>query len=109
MTTSPRYDPNLLSSHNTEKVRKAWNQLNKDKDKPLLNRAAGELYPPGSTFKIITSAAALSAGLSPDTTRPNEHTYKPPKFSISRVVCGGKDPLSMAEALEVSCNTWFAH
>ena len=115
MTTFPRYDPNLLSSHNTEKVRKAWNQLNKDKDKPLLNRAAGELYPPGSTFKIITSAAALSAGLSPDTTRPNEHTYKPPQTTreienFGGENCfGGKDPLSMAEALEVSCNTWFAH
>ncbi|HZD01070.1 MAG TPA: penicillin-binding protein 2 [Actinomycetes bacterium] len=115
MTTFPRYDPNDLSSHDTEKVRKAWAKLNKDRDKPLLNRAAGELYPPGSTFKIITAAAALSAGMSPDTTRPNEHTYKPPQTTREiqnfggENCLGGKDPLSMAEALEVSCNTWFAH
>jgi peptidoglycan glycosyltransferase len=115
MTTFPRFDPNDLSSHDTEKVRKAWDQLNKDRDKPLLNRAAGELYPPGSTFKIVTAAAALSNGMHPDTTRPNEHTYKPPQTNREiqnfggENCLGGKDPLSMAEALEVSCNTWFAH
>src|SRR6266568_4225 len=71
MTTYPRYDPNDLSSHDTKAVRKAWDRLNKDPGKPLLNRADGELYPPGSTFKIITAAAALENGLSPDTTRKN--------------------------------------
>ncbi len=115
MTTFPRYDPNLLSSHDTDKVRKAWDQLNKDRNKPLLNRAAGELYPPGSTFKIVTAAAALSAGMSPSTARPNEHTYTPPQTTrqiqnFGGENCfGGKNPLTMAEALEVSCNTWFAH
>jgi peptidoglycan glycosyltransferase len=115
MTTFPRYDPNALSTHDTDKVRRAWSQLNKDPGKPLLNRAAGELYPPGSTFKIITAAAALSHGMHPDTTRPNEHTYKPPQTTreiqnFGGENCfGGKDPLSLAEALEVSCNTWFAH
>jgi penicillin-binding protein A len=115
MTTFPRYNPNALSSHDTSRVRAAWNQLNKDPGKPLLNRAAGELYPPGSTFKIITAAAALSSGMRPDTARPNEHTYKPPQTTreiqnFGGENCfGGKDPLTMAEALEVSCNTWFAH
>jgi peptidoglycan glycosyltransferase len=115
MTTYPRYDPNDLSSHNTKAVRKAWDELNKDPDKPLLNRAAGELYPPGSTFKIITAAAALEAGMSPETTRANEHTYTP--LQTKRAIqnfggedCfGGKDPLRLDEALEVSCNTYFAH
>lgn len=115
MTTFPRYDPNLLSSHNTDEVRKAWNRLTKDPDEPLLNRAAGQLYPPGSTFKIITAAAALSNGMSPDTTRPNEHTYTPPQTTRAiqnfggETCLGGKNPLTLAEALEVSCNTWFAH
>jgi peptidoglycan glycosyltransferase len=115
MTTYPRYDPNDLSSHDTKKVRKAWDELNKDPGKPLLNRAAGELYPPGSTFKVITAAAALENGMSPDTTRRNEHTYTPPQTrraiqNFGGEQCfGGKDPLSLAEALEVSCNTYFAH
>jgi penicillin-binding protein A len=115
MTTFPRYDPNDLSSHDTDKVRKAWNRLNKDPDNPLLNRAAGELYPPGSTFKIITAAAALESGLNPDSARPNEHTYTPPQTSRAienfggENCFGGKDPLTLTEALEVSCNTYFAH
>jgi len=115
MTTYPRYDPNDLSSHNTDQVRKAWDQLNKDPDKPLLNRAAGELYPPGSTFKIITTAAALSSGLRPDSTRQNERTYRPPQTTREienfggESCLGGKDPLRLDEALEVSCNTFFAH
>jgi peptidoglycan glycosyltransferase len=115
MTTFPRYDPNDLSSHDTKAVRKAWDQLNKDPDKPLLNRAAGELYPPGSTFKIITAAAALENGFSPDTARKNEHTYTPPQTTRAienfggENCFGGKDPLTLTEALEVSCNTYFAH
>jgi peptidoglycan glycosyltransferase len=115
MTTFPRYDPNDLSSHNTQQVRKAWDQLNKDPDKPLINRAAGELYPPGSTFKIITSAAALESGLKPGSARPNERTYTPPQTNRAienfggENCFGGKDPLTLTEALEVSCNTWFAH
>jgi penicillin-binding protein A len=115
MTTYPRYDPNDLSSHDTQEVRKAWDQLNKDPDKPLLNRAAGELYPPGSTFKIITAAAALENGMSPATTRKNEHTYTPPQTNRAiqnfggETCFGGKDPLRLDEALEVSCNTYFAH
>jgi peptidoglycan glycosyltransferase len=50
MTTYPRYDPNELSGHNPEAIRRNWDRLVKDEDDPLLNRAAGALYPPGSTF-----------------------------------------------------------
>jgi peptidoglycan glycosyltransferase len=115
MTTFPRYDPNQLSSHDTREVRKAWTQLQKDPGKPLLNRAAGERYPPGSTFKIITAAAALEDGMHPETARQNELTYTPPQTTKSiqnfggENCFGGKSPLRLDEALEVSCNTYFAH
>jgi penicillin-binding protein A len=115
MTTYPRYDPNDLSSHDTKAVRKAWNALQKDPDSPLMNRAAGARYPPGSTFKVITAAAALEDGMHPDTTRKNELTYTPPQTTKSiqnfggENCFGGKDPLQLQEALEVSCNTYFAH
>ena len=63
MVSTPSYDPNVLSSHDPAKIRKAHKTLSEDKDRPLLNRAAEEVYPPGSTFKVITAAAALENGM----------------------------------------------
>ena len=60
----PSYDSNLLVDPAQQDV--AWGQLTGNKDKPLLNRVAQGVYPPGSTFKIITAAAALESGISPD-------------------------------------------
>ena len=66
MVSSPSYDPNLLSTHDAEAQGATWQQLRDDPDSPLTNRAIAERYPPGSTFKVITTAAALQAGI-PDT------------------------------------------
>jgi peptidoglycan glycosyltransferase len=115
MTSYPRFDPNDLSSHDTAKMRAAWNKLNSDEDKPLLNRSADESYPPGSTFKVITSAAAMtSLRLHPDSALQNADTYTPPQtraaiqnFGGERCA-GGKQPITLLEALEVSCNTVYA-
>ena len=63
MVSSPGYDPNLLASHDLDVQSTAWQQLRDDPDSPLTNRAISERYPPGSTFKVITTAAALEAGL----------------------------------------------
>ncbi len=62
MVSHPTYDPNDLASHDLSEVDKNYNALNKDPDKPLLNRTIDELYPPGSVFKVVTAAAALSTG-----------------------------------------------
>ena len=63
MVSSPSYDPNALSSHNNESVLAAYQQLNEDADRPLLNRSiGGDTYAPGSTFKIIDAVAALESG-----------------------------------------------
>jgi peptidoglycan glycosyltransferase len=63
MVSSPTYDPNRLAGHDVKAVQRAYSALNDDPDDPLVNRAiAGDLYPPGSTFKIVTAAAALSTG-----------------------------------------------
>ena len=66
MVSSPSYDPNLLSSHDPEVQAQAWQRLRDDPDNPLTNRAISETYPPGSTFKVITTAAALQAGATDD-------------------------------------------
>jgi len=115
MTTFPRYNPNALTSHDTATVQKNWNQYIKDPNDPLLNRAAGGLYPPGSTFKVITAAAALENGHRPDEQRPNELTYTPPQTTKAIQNFGGENcnpgqaTITMTQALTISCNTYFAH
>ncbi|HKF00070.1 MAG TPA: penicillin-binding transpeptidase domain-containing protein [Actinomycetes bacterium] len=114
LTSFPRYDPNALSTHDTDKMRSAWKQLNEDEDKPLLSRATAELYPPGSTFKLVTAAAALQDGMTPDSGIENSVSYTPPQTRVpirnfgGEACLGNKQPITLAEALEVSCNTAFA-
>jgi len=60
----PDFDPNAIVD--ASKQDEAWSQLNGNKDRPLLNRVAQGLYPPGSTFKIVTAAAALESGIDPN-------------------------------------------
>jgi len=63
MVSHPQYDPTTLSGHNLDSVAKAWTKLNTAPGRPAVNRAiGGDLYPPGSTFKLVTAAAALSSG-----------------------------------------------
>jgi len=63
MVSAPSFDPNSLATHNTTDEAKAANSLAADALQPELNRALAQTYPPGSTFKIITSAAAMDNGL----------------------------------------------
>lgn len=115
MVTSPTYDPNQLSSHNLTEVQSAYAKLSKESSQPMLNRAInGDLYPPGSTFKLIDAAAALESG---DYTAdseldgsarlrlPGTNTYLPNDFDGA---CGANDKVTMTRAMTVSCNTAFA-
>jgi peptidoglycan glycosyltransferase len=108
----PSFDPNPLASHSVSTAQAAYNQLNADKDgKPLLNRGFSETYPPGSTFKVIDSAVALSNGLNPDTVLKGGESYTPPQTTVpihnaSGVNC--PDQITLRQALVVSCNTAFA-
>ncbi len=51
MVSKPSFDPNNLN--------KVWKTLNKNEDRPLLNRSVSGLYAPGSTFKVVTGVSAL--------------------------------------------------
>ena len=112
MTTFPRYDPNQLSSHNPEAIRRNWDRLVNDEDAPLLNRAAGALYPPGSTFKVVTAAAALEDGVSVNQPLPSPTVLDVPQTSADIRNFGGAScgdgSLNLTEALVISCNTTFA-
>jgi penicillin-binding protein A len=113
MTTFPRYDPNQLSSHNPEAIRRNWERLVNDENGPLLNRAAGALYPPGSTFKVVTAAAALENGVTMTQELPSPTVLDVPQTSadirnFGGSSCGGGGTLTLTEALRISCNTTFA-
>ncbi|MEV6265922.1 penicillin-binding transpeptidase domain-containing protein [Kribbella sp. NPDC051936] len=113
MASRPSYDPNLLASHDSEKVGAAWKNLNADKDKPLSNRAVQELYPPGSTFKLVTAAAALSSGKYTPESKVNSPAELPlPQTTVPLVNedgknCGGSNSATLTVALRYSCNTAF--
>jgi penicillin-binding protein 2 len=65
MVSLPSYDDNIFA----KEIGEDYLKLEKDERRPLINYAIGGLYPPGSTFKMITSAAALAEGvISPETT-----------------------------------------
>jgi peptidoglycan glycosyltransferase len=111
--SSPSYDPNDLASHHLRETRAAWERLNEDPAKPLLNRAIRESYPPGSTFKLITAAAALENGFSPDQTFTDPAALDLPQTTstisnFSGGTCNGGQPITLTQALTVSCNTTFA-
>jgi peptidoglycan glycosyltransferase len=65
MVSMPGYDPNPMASHDFEAAGEAYQELIKDPNRPMSDRSREEIYPPGSTFKLVTSAAALQNGYEP--------------------------------------------
>ncbi|MGZ4113852.1 MAG: peptidoglycan D,D-transpeptidase FtsI family protein [Actinomycetota bacterium] len=110
--SKPNYDPNLLAAQDTAKVTAAWKRLTSAPDNPMLSRAISELYPPGSTFKTVTSSAALSDGYGPDSQWPNPHILDLPQTTATiqnfgGEYCPGGSQITLIEALTVSCNVVF--
>jgi peptidoglycan glycosyltransferase len=111
MVTSPSYDPNVLSSHNQASITQNWEKLIANSANPMLDRALSQTYPPGSTFKLITAAAALSTGrYTPTTVIPAPTTLPLPQstsvlHNFQGESCGGQ--ATLIQALTISCNTAF--
>jgi cell division protein FtsI/penicillin-binding protein 2 len=110
LVSTPSYDPAVLSG-NGPAVTAAWARLNGDREKPMLNRAVRQTYPPGSTFKVVTAAAALDAGVVTDLDEPTDspapYTLPGTTTSLTNESEGCKDaPLRVA--FMWSCNTFFA-
>lgn len=114
MVSKPGYDPDELASHNGKSVRQARARLLGASGEPLVNRAIrGDLYPPGSVFKLVTSAAALESG----DFEPGSQVHAPvrlklPQSSISLPnhggsSCGAGDSVTLERALTISCNTAY--
>jgi penicillin-binding protein A len=113
MVSTPSYDPNPLASHASPVQREAWNQVNSG-DRPLTNRTVRETYPPGSTFKLVVTAAALSSGdFDENTQLTAAPTIELPGTNVDLEnfngnPCGGTPTVPLKDALARSCNTAFA-
>ncbi|MEU7644352.1 peptidoglycan D,D-transpeptidase FtsI family protein [Streptomyces huasconensis] len=110
LASTPSYDPGDFAGNTDEEAEK-FIELDKDKDKPLVNRALRETYPPGSTFKVVTAAAALEHGLYDDI---DGKTRSPLPWVMPNTTTPLKNEgdlpcknASLREALRVSCNTVF--
>ncbi len=113
MWSNPGYDPEDLSTGTAAEMRAAWEALNADPREPLLSKAFQELYLPGSTFKLVTSTAALENGYTPETQIPNPHVLDLPFTdddlqNFGNSFCnGGSRTVSLAIAFRSSCNVPF--
>ncbi|CAN5558908.1 D,D-transpeptidase PbpA [soil metagenome] len=112
LVSSPSFDPNLLASHDLNEQSQAWQELRDAPNSPLTNRAISERYPPGSTFKVITTAAALQSGITVDDqfTAEPEITLPDSTNTLQNyggTPCGSGPTASLTEAFRRSCNTAF--
>jgi peptidoglycan glycosyltransferase len=111
LASTPTYDPNGLSSHDPKAIRAYRARLT---EAQLDNQAINERYSPGSVFKVIVSAAALSTGsYTPDTKVPAPDRLSLPGSShqlenFNGESCNGGADQSLIAALTISCNTAFA-
>ena len=100
LASSPAFDPNNIDE--------TFPELQSDPDAPLINRATQSLYPPGSTFKVITAAAALQAGVSPSKTFFDDGTYELPGYTVHNFRGKEYGQVSFTQALVFSINAIFA-
>ncbi|MGW0942672.1 penicillin-binding transpeptidase domain-containing protein [Streptomyces sp. NPDC002623] len=112
LVSTPSYDPSKFAG-SSDADSDAWSAVQKknDADDPMLNRALRETYPPGSTFKVVTAAAALENG---EVSGVDEKTETPDPFKLPESSSkltnehGDCENATLRYALMVSCNTVFA-
>jgi peptidoglycan glycosyltransferase len=109
--STPSFDPNVLSTNDDAEIIKNYRQLKDDPARPLNNRAiAGDLYHPGSVYKLVVAAAAIESGAAtPSTEFANPATLQLPQSTsvmqnASRSTCGTGEKATLQQALVLSCN-----
>jgi peptidoglycan glycosyltransferase len=115
MVSTPSYDPNPLASHDGPAQKAAWNALDPNSpDSPLIDKAVSSTYPPGSTFKLVNTAAALEA----NAITPQTPVTAAPRITLPDSVttlenydgeaCGSGPTVPFSVAFAKSCNAPFA-
>ena len=107
----PTFDPNAISNTDIGAARAAKEALDEAPGEPLLTSAHRQVFPPGSTFKVVTAASALENGVVTPTNPvfPEVVSYELPLTNVGLQnfggsLCGG----DLATSLARSCNTTFA-
>ena len=112
--SNPSYDPTPLAGHDPVAEKAAFEAINSG-EKPGLSRAFGDVYPPGSIFKVVTAAAGLRNGITPEKSYPNPAVLELPDSTVGlrnfgggvcRADSGGQ--VSLRLGFIQSCNTTFA-
>jgi peptidoglycan glycosyltransferase len=114
MASYPTYNPNRYATLSGTRLDKIDKQYRRDARQPLLNRAINETFPPGSSFKVVTSSTWLSAKASRS---PQTAVFAPPALTLpngnllrndANETCGnGRPPL--IQAFYISCNSAFGN
>jgi peptidoglycan glycosyltransferase len=111
LVTYPRFDPNSLIGADSGA---AGTALEDDQDEPLRDRSIDQTYPPGSIFKVITTASGLDTGLvSPSSEFEDPLALELPGSestiqNFNGRVCGNGTTVTLEFAFVRSCNTVFA-
>jgi peptidoglycan glycosyltransferase len=100
MASYPSYDPNNIDDN--------FDELSKDPNNPLLNRATQGLFVPGSIMKVITAAAALKSGVKPTDKFTDTGEYKRPGYTVVNYDDNIYGRQTFAQSLALSINTVFA-
>jgi penicillin-binding protein 2 len=105
MASSPSFDPNHFIDGMSKEQ---WEQLSKNRQRPLENKAIQAEYPPASTYKIVTAIAGLEEGVIDEKTTFNCPGYL--KFGDRDYRCwrkGGHGTVNVIRALAESCDVFF--
>ncbi|MDR0330225.1 MAG: penicillin-binding protein 2 [Chitinispirillales bacterium] len=109
MFSNPSVDPNIFSAAMSVKS-KTWAAVASDRNLPLNNRAIAGVYPPGSTFKVLSGLAGLEAGSINKDSRLPSACGGSFKFGSRIAKCHkqtGHGSLSYISAIQYSCNVYF--
>lgn len=112
--SNPSFDPGPLASHDPPSIRNYWDSLQPSSPtSPLVNKATSRSFPPGSTFKVVTAAAALESGrYTPQSNFPDPVAIDLPQTdqtltNFTNTACTGTGSINLFTALEDSCDTTF--
>ncbi|MGN0833396.1 MAG: penicillin-binding protein 2 [Kiritimatiellia bacterium] len=106
LASAPGFDPNDFVP---TLGRELYERYASDPQKPLLNRACGGAYAPGSTFKPVVALAGLEAGCSPSAAYDCTGVFALGLMHLRCASRWGHGPLDMRHALMKSCNPYFCH